>query len=123
MQAAGRNPGKWIGGGVVPPYHQCRSRHGRVWSGTGNNLNSACKYLLCHQIPGTPPPAHPKLKRIPLPGEKSGYVWAAPRLCYLPVRIAYQRSDGPAFNMVLDALQGNITTAAQARTDNATATP
>lgn len=33
-----------------------------------------------------------KLKRVPLPGEKPAYIWAAPRLCYLPaVHIAYQR--------------------------------
>jgi hypothetical protein len=68
-----------------------------------------------------------KLERVPLPGEKPDYVWAAPRLCYLPVRIAYQRSDGPAFNMILDALQGNITTAgqvqAQTHTENTAATP
>lgn len=49
-----------------------------------------------------------KLERVPLPGEKADYVWAAPRLCYLPVRIAYWKSEGPAFNMLLRSLDGHL---------------
>lgn len=52
-----------------------------------------------------------KLKRMPLPGEQPDYVWAAPQLCYLPVRMAYRRSEGPDFSLVLDSLQGGITAA------------
>ncbi|HQU14807.1 MAG: hypothetical protein B7Z66_03750 [Chromatiales bacterium 21-64-14] len=64
-----------------------------------------------------------KLKRVPLPGEKADYVWAAPRLCYLPVRIAYWKSEGPAFNVLLRSLDGHLNpnAPAQARVPAASA--
>lgn len=49
-----------------------------------------------------------RLERVPLPGERADYVWAAPRLCYLAVRITYRRAHRPALDLLLDALTGGI---------------
>jgi len=49
-----------------------------------------------------------RLERLPLPGERADYVWAAPRLCYLAVRITYRRAHRPDLDLLLDALTGGI---------------